>query len=284
MHRYSLLEHILFPPLFLSKKKLQREFAGKTILITGASSGIGESLACALAGFPVHLLLVARSEDKLYAIKEKIEKGTARVSIFCADLRNRDDLAKLIAFVQQLPDKPDFFVSNAGKSIRRSLQDSLDRFHDFTRTMAVNYFAPVELLLSFIPLLAEKRGKVINISSVSALLLPIPRWAAYLASKTAFDVWFRSIAPELYATGISTSTVYFSLVKTPMILPTKEYQNMPAMSPDHAAKIILRAMVSNRRFYRPWWLIFGQIASVLFRRVHESFTRLTEKRRRNRNV
>lgn len=284
MHRYSVLEHILFPPTFLNKGELRRKLAGKTILITGASSGIGESLACALAVYPVHLLLVARSEDKLCLLKEKIEKENARVSIFCADLRSRDDIAKLVAFVELLPDKPDFFISNAGKSIRRSIHDSLERFHDFTRTMAVNYFAPIELLLSLIPMLTEKKGKVINVSSVSALLLPVPRWAAYLASKSAFDVWFRSIAPELYAVGITTSSVYFSLVKTPMILPTKEYQNMPAMSPEHAAAIILRAMASNRRIYRPWWLIFGQIASVLFRRVHESFTRSTEKRRRQRDV
>ncbi len=230
------------------------------------------------------MLLVARPEDKLSTLKEEIEKENARVSIFCADLRNRDELAKLIVFLQQLSDKPDLFVSNAGKSIRRSIHDSLDRYHDFTRTMAVNYFAPVELLLSLIPLLAEKKGRVINISSVSALLLPIPRWAAYLASKTAFDVWFRSIAPELYAVGISTSSVYFSLVKTPMILPTKEYQKMPAMSPEHAAAVILRAMASSRRIYRPWWLIFGQIASVLFRRVHEAFTRNMEKRRSPQDV
>lgn len=284
MHRYSLLEHILFPLVFLNRKKLRHKLIGKTILITGASSGIGESLACALAGFPVHLILVARSQDKLYAIKEKIEKENAKVSVFCADLRNRVDIAKLIEFLRQLPDKPDFFISNAGKSIRRSIHDSLDRFHDFTRTMAVNYFAPVELLLSLIPLLHEKKGKVINISSVSVLLLPVPRWAAYLASKTAFDVWFRSISSELNTIGITTCSVYFPLVRTPMILPTREYQNMPAMSPEHAAEIILGAMASNRRIYWPWWLIFGQIASVLFRRFHEFFTQIAEKRRRKRSV
>ena len=284
MHRYGLLEHILFPPVFMNKEKLQHELAGKTILITGASSGIGASLACALAGFSVHLILVARSQDKLLSIKEEIEKENARVSIFCADLRNRDELAELIGFLKHLPEKPDFFISNAGKSIRRSIYDSLDRFHDFTRTMAVNYLAPVELLLSLIPLLCEKRGKVINISSTSVLLLPIPRWSAYLASKTAFDTWFRSIAPELHGSGVSTSSVYFPLVKTPMILPTTEYQKMPGMSPEHAAKIIIRAMVSNRKFFRPWWLFFGQVASVLFRRVLETFTSLTEKRRGQRNV
>ncbi|MBP7175593.1 MAG: SDR family NAD(P)-dependent oxidoreductase [Thermoclostridium sp.] len=284
MHRYGLLEHILFPPVFLSKEKLRRKLAGKTIVITGASSGIGASLACALAGYPVHLVLIARSQDKLHSIKDEIEKQNARVSFFCADLRNRDEMAKLIDFLKQLPEKPDFFISNAGKSIRRSIHESLDRFHDFTRTMAVNYFAPVELLLSLIPLLCEKRGKVINISSTSVLLLPIPRWSAYLASKTAFDVWLRSITPEIRSLGISTSSIYFPLVKTSMILPTKEYQKMPAMSPEHAARIIIRAMTTNRRIFRPWWLFFGQVASVLFRRLHETFTCLSEKRREQRNV
>lgn len=107
----------------------------------------------------------------------------------------------------QLPNGLDVIVSNAGKSIRRSIHDSLDRYHDFTRTMAINYFAPVRLLLSIIPLLEKNKGQIINVSTINALLLPIPYWAAYQASKGAFDTWFRSVAPELNAIGIATTTI-----------------------------------------------------------------------------
>ena len=269
MHKYSFLEKILFPPTYLNKKKLKSSLNGKTILITGASSGIGEAVAYALADTETHLILVARREDKLLTIKNEIEKHAAKVSVFPADLRNQEELNKLLFFLHQLPHGLDIVVSNAGKSIRRSLQDSLDRYHDFTRTMAINYFAPIQLLLSVIPLLKEKQGQIINVSSVNALLIPIPYWAAYQASKSAFDTWLRSMAPELKLMGISTSTIYLPLVKTPMILPTTAYQNAPAMSVVHVAKIICKSMITRQKKYRPWWLIFGQISSLFFRGILE---------------
>lgn len=270
MYKYSFLENLLFPPTFLNRKKLRCRLEGKTVLITGASSGIGEQLAYLLADINAHLILVARNQEKLLAMKSEIEKRAARVSIFSADLRNNEEMEKLLAFIHQMPNSLDFIVSNAGKSIRRSINDSLDRYHDFTRTMAINYFAPVQLLLSTIPLLKKSRGQVINISTVNALLIPIPLWAAYQASKSAFDTWFRSAAPELNAMGISTTSIYLPLVRTPMILPTAAYQKMPAMSPNHVAKIICRSMYTKRRKYKPWWLIFGQLTSVIFRGLYES--------------
>ncbi|MCL6458491.1 MAG: SDR family NAD(P)-dependent oxidoreductase, partial [Gorillibacterium sp.] len=254
MPKYRFLENLLFPPTYLNKKKLRSQLKGKTVLITGASSGIGESLAYLLASLPVHLILVARTEDKLVAMKNEIEKQTAKVSIFRADLRNQEDMAGLLAFVHQLPDGLDILVSNAGLSIKRSIHQSLDRYHDFTRTMAINYFAPVQLLLSFIPLLEKNQGQIINISTINALLIPLPDWAAYQASKSAFDVWLRSAVAELNASGIATTSIYLPLVKTPMILPTPAYQGMPAMRPGHVAQIIGKSMYTQRKQYKPWWL------------------------------
>jgi short-subunit dehydrogenase len=260
-------------------RKLEAALKGKTVLITGASSGIGEQLAYLLADINTHLILTARREDKLLMMKSEIESKAAKVSIFRADLRNKEEMEGLLTFIHQLPGGLDFVVSNAGKSIRRPVNDSLDRYHDFTRTMAINYFAPVKLLLSVIPLLEKSQGQIINISTVNALLIPFPYWAAYQASKSAFDSWFRSAAPELNAVGISTTTIYFPLVKTPMILPTAAYQNMPAMSPEHAAKIIGRSMYTKKKRHMPWWLIFGQLASVLFRGTWElSMTGILKKR------
>lgn len=280
MHTYNFREKLLFPPTSINEKKLRSQLEGKTILITGASSGIGEQLAYLLAGLNVHLILVARTEDKLLAMKREIELKAAQVSVFPADLRNNDEMDKLIAFIQQLPDGLDYIVSNAGISIRRSIHDSLDRYHDFTRTMAINYFAPVQLLLATIPLLQKNQGHIINISTVNALLLPIPKWAAYQASKSAFDTWFRSTAPELNAMGISTTSIYLPLVKTPMILPTPAYQDLPAMSPKHVAQIICKSIYTRKRIYKPWWIIFGQWASILFRGIWELWTPARMRKRR----
>lgn len=280
MYNYSFWENLLFPPVYLNKNKLRTKLDGKTILITGASFGIGEKSAYILAEMNVHLILVARTEEKLLTMKQEIEKKAAKVSIIKADLRNPEEIKGLLAFIHQLPDGLDLLVSNAGLSIRRSINNSLDRYHDFTRTMAINYFVPVQLLLSLIPLLEKNQGHVINISTVNALLIPLPYWAAYQASKSAFDTWFRSVAPELKAMGISTTTIYLPLVRTRMILPTLAYQKLPAMSPDHVGKIICKSMYTQRQKYRPWWLFFGQLASIMFRGIWELFTTTKLKKRR----
>jgi short-subunit dehydrogenase len=268
MQRYGLLENLLFWPTYLNKKKLGLKLESKTVLITGASSGIGEQLAYMLADINVHLILVARTQQKLLEMKGEIEQKGARVSVFVADLRLEQQMQQLLTFIHQLPDGLDVLVSNAGKSIRRPIDVS--RYHDFTRTMAINYFAPVELILSTIPILKKSHGQIINISTINALLIPIPKWAAYQASKTAFDTWLRSAAAELKVIGISTTSIYLPLVRTPMILPTVTYQKMPAMSPTHAAKIICKSIYTKKKKYVPWWLIFGQIASVIFRGFLES--------------
>ena len=256
---------LFFPFLGYSRAKLQERLAGKTVLITGASYGIGECLAESLAGTGAYLLLVARTTEKLAAVQKQIEAGGGRADIFPCDLTNPAEVQGLLEKLHQLPNGIDIVVNNAGKSIRRSIFDSLDRLHDFQRTMNLNYFGPVQLILSLIPVLVARQGQVINISAVNVLLAPLPKWAAYQASKTAFDQWFRSVAAELNARGVSTTTIYLPLVRTRMIEPTEAYKSMPAMQPGHVAQLICRAIISRRRTYAPWWLTVGQLASVLFR-------------------
>lgn len=265
MHNYTLMERALFIPSSINFKKLQKEVAGKTILITGASSGIGKELAYLLSHTTAHLILVARREAAMNAMKTEIEKFSAKVTVYRADLRNEVEVEELLAFLHQLEGGVDIVVSNAGISINRPIAQSLERYHDFTRTMALNYFAPIQLLLSLIPVLARNKGHIVNVSTINVLLFPLPYWAAYQASKTAFDTWLRSAEPELALNNISTTSIYLPLVKTPMIEPTVAYRTSPAMSAVHVAEIIGHALYSRRRTYKPWWLIIGQWASLLFR-------------------
>jgi short-subunit dehydrogenase len=271
---------LFFPFLWFSRAKLRQRLAGKTVLITGASYGIGECLAESLAETKARLLLVARTAEKLTELKRRVEVRGGRADVFPCDLTSVAEVQTLLQQLHQLPDGIDVFVNNAGKSIRRSIFDSLDRLHDFTRTMNLNYFGPVQLMLSLIPTLVARRGHVINVSAVNVLLAPAPKWAAYQASKTAFDQWFRSVGPELNARGVSTTSIYLPLVRTRMIEPTEAYTNMPAMRPEQVAQLICRAINARRRAYAPWWLLPGQLASVLFRWPWEVFMSRRLKRQR----
>jgi short-subunit dehydrogenase len=260
---------LFFPFAGYSRAQLRKRLAGKTVLITGSSYGIGESLAVRLAETSARLLLVARTEAKLLEVKRSVEERGGRAEVFPCDLTSGSEVEELLARLNALSEGIDLFVNNAGKSIRRSIFDSLDRAHDFTRTMNLNYFGPVRLLLGLIPGLVARQGHVINISAVNVLLAPAPKWAAYQASKSAFDQWFRSVAPELNARGVSTTSIYLPLVRTRMIEPTVEYRNMPAMQPEEASSLICKAINSRRASYAPWWLGPAQLASILFRRPWE---------------
>lgn len=261
-YSYSLIEYFLFGNSCINKRRLKKAIQGKTVLITGASFGIGESLAKLLASIGARLILVARTQAKLELLQKELEAIGGKVDIYALDLTQKEEVSQ---WLETLPKEIDIVVSNAGKSIKRSIYDSLDRLHDFERTMALNYFAPVQLLLALIPKLEKRQGHIINISAVNTLLFPPPFWSAYQASKTAFDQWFRSVSPELKAKGINLTTIYLPLVKTRMIAPTKAYENAPAMSPQHVANIIAKSLLTKRTRYKPWWLFLGEIASLIFR-------------------
>lgn len=262
--KYTLAEKLLFPSTHVNQEKLKHAVAHKTILITGASFGIGEQTAYQLAQAHATLILVARTYEKLHQVKMHAEKLGGSVEIIAADLTNETEIHALIERLKNHDSGIDIFISNAGKSIRRSVFDSLDRFHDYTRTMALNYFAPIQLALALIPQLKKNKGQLINISAANVLLLPPQNWSAYQSSKVAFDQWLRCASPELQAKHIAVSRVYLPLVRTRMIAPTKAYDHFPAMKPDHAAKIICNLIITRNRKYKPWWLIFGETGSFLF--------------------
>jgi len=273
------LEKLLFPSRVLSsleRQRLAQAVSGKTILITGASYGIGEQLAYLLASLnlgeteqtslqkPANLILVGRTTEKLQQVQARIIQKHGLASIYPIDLRNEEELQSFIQFLQR--QNVDIFINNAGQSIKRSIMVSLERSHDYERTIRLNYLAPVKLSLGLIPHLQVNQGQIINVSALNVLLPPMPEWSAYQASKSAFDQWFRSVSPELYAQGITTSTLYLPLVRTRMIAPTAMYQSAPAMRPEQAAALIGRLIIHKKPSFKPWWLYPVEVLSVLLQK------------------
>src|SRR5690606_12619755 len=202
---------------------------GKAIRVTGASSGIGAALARQLAPTSARLLLVARREDKLRELAEELAAGGAKVGYYSVDLSQAGDCERLCQQLLEHEGGVDILVNNAGRSIRRSLKHSLARFHDFERTMALNYFAPVRLCLGLLPAMRQRgQGQIINVSALGIQTTP-PRFAAYLASKGALELWTRVAAVEFLHEGITFSLANFPLVRTPMIAPTRSYRKLPVM-------------------------------------------------------
>jgi short-subunit dehydrogenase len=228
-----------------SQSSVVKELTGKTVVITGASSGIGLVTAVQVAKAGAVPILVARGAGKLEATKRLIERQGGTAYAYPCDL---SDLQAIDALTKQLSEDfehIDFVVNNAGRSIRRSLHLSEDRFHDFERTMQLNYFGAIRLVMGILPKMREqKSGHVVNISSIGVLTNP-PRFSAYVASKAALDAWSNVVSSELISDGISFTSIHMPLVRTPMIAPTKMYDRFPAISPAQAAGKVIRALVEK---------------------------------------
>ncbi|MEQ7846627.1 MULTISPECIES: SDR family oxidoreductase [Nocardioides] len=218
---------------------------GKHVVITGASSGIGQVTALKVAqagGVPV---LVARGKDKLEETRAVIERRGGSAHVYPCDLSDLEAIDALCAqLVADLP-SVDFVVNNAGRSIRRSLALSQDRFHDFERTMQLNYFGAIRLVMGLLPTMREQgRGHVVNVSSIGVQTNP-PRFSAYVASKAALDSWSNVVSSELVGDGVTFTGIHMPLVRTPMIAPTKIYDKFPTISPAQAADLVVTAMVER---------------------------------------
>ncbi|MGH2857078.1 MAG: SDR family NAD(P)-dependent oxidoreductase [Solirubrobacteraceae bacterium] len=215
---------------------------GRVVLITGASSGIGAAAAGQLGRAGATVLLVARTKKKLQKVAKEVQEVGGTAFVYPCDLTETDDIDRMAAAVLERHEHVDVLINNAGKSIRRSVDRSYDRFHDYQRTMALNYFAPVKLMLDLLPVMRDRgSGHIINISTIG-LQVNTPRFAAYLASKAALDAFSRSIGPEVIGDGVHFTTVYMPLVRTPMIAPTKIYDRLPTLSPEQAADMICEAI------------------------------------------
>ena len=258
----TFLSNVLFPVFKPDFSRLAQRLHHKTIIITGASYGIGEALSYILADIDCRLILLARTTEKLQTIQQQLSAKKAQIEIFPIDLRNNEQIDHFLNHIEH--NQIDILINNAGHSICRPIMQSLHRLHDFERTMQLNYFAPVKLCLALIPKLQQTLGQIINVSAINVLLAPTVNWAAYQASKTAFDQWLRCASAELENQNIKISTAYLPLVRTRMIEPTKLYDHVPALQPQQAAIIICRLLLTRKHHYKPWWTIPAQLASVLF--------------------
>jgi len=227
----------------LSKKAITKAVKGKNIIITGASSGIGERTAFLLSECGAHVILLARTEDKLKMVKENIETLGGAASYYPCDLTNMDEIEKTSEKILADFKHVDVLVNNAGRSIRRSVHESVNRFHDFERTMEINYFGAVKIILGFLPtMIGRQTGQIVNISSIG-VLANSPRFSAYVASKAALDAFSRCLAAEVKGDNIKVTNIFMPLVRTPMIAPTKLYRYMPALMPEEAAMMVAKAIV-----------------------------------------
>ena len=261
-------ERHLDPDLFVDRS-LKGKVRNKVVLITGGSSGIGLSTAQRVAEAGATTIIVARGEEELFKARDAMKKDGGKVFAYTADLA---DMASCDALVKQvLADHGhvDVLINNAGRSIRRSIEASYDRFHDFERTMQLNYFGSIRLIMGFMPTMTQRRkGHIINISSIG-VLASSPRFSAYVASKAALDAFSRCAQGELSGKGISFTTINMPLVKTPMIAPTKMYDSVPTLSPEEAADLLVKAIIEKPSRIATRLGIFSALVNAVAPKAYE---------------
>jgi NAD(P)-dependent dehydrogenase (short-subunit alcohol dehydrogenase family) len=226
---------------------LDRAVSGRVVLVTGASSGIGRATSLRIAAAGATVLLVARGREGLAEVRRVIVAAGGDAHVHRCDLSDLADVERMAAEVLTDHDHVDVLVNNAGRSIRRAVDESYERMHDYERTMQLNYFGAVRLILALLPRMRERRhGHIVNISS-TGVQLSVPRYSAYVASKAALDAFARCIAPEVQGDGVRITTVYMPLVRTPMIAPTGLYRSVPALTPEQAANLVADAIAHRPR-------------------------------------
>jgi NAD(P)-dependent dehydrogenase (short-subunit alcohol dehydrogenase family) len=259
-------ERHLDPDLFIDRT-LKGTVQGKVVLITGGSSGIGLASAHKFAEAGAVTIICGRDQDKLdEAQKEAKAKGYSFVC-YAADIADMTDCDRFVKLLLENHGGVDYLINNAGRSIRRAIENSYDRFHDFERTMQLNYFGCIRVTMGLLPAMtAKKKGHIVNISSIG-VLTNAPRFSAYVASKAALDAWTRCASSEYSDQGISFTTINMPLVRTPMIAPTNIYKNVPTLSPEEAADMVAGACIYKNARIATRLGIAGQVLHALFPRI-----------------
>jgi NAD(P)-dependent dehydrogenase (short-subunit alcohol dehydrogenase family) len=229
-----------------TERNLRKALQDRIVVVTGASSGIGRATAQLVARHGAKVMLVSRTREKLDALRDEIAAEGGAAFVYPADLSDLDACDAVIKKILVEHERVDILVNNAGRSIRRSIEAEYDRFHDFQRTMQLNYFGAVKLMLAVLPgMRSRRRGHIVNISSIGVQAFP-PRFGAYVASKSALAALSRCIAPEVADDGVAITNIHMPLVRTPMIAPTGIYKNFPTSSPEEAAEMVASAILTRQ--------------------------------------
>ena len=235
------------------------KLAGRRVVITGASSGIGRATALQIAQHGGVPILVARRADALEELRKEIERAGGQAWVYACDITEEESVDTLVKQLLTDHEGIDMLVNNAGRSIRRSIKLSYDRFHDFERTMALNYFGAIRLILGLLPHMTERRfGHIVNVSSIGVQTNP-PRFSAYVASKAALDAFSRVVATETFGDGVTFTNIHMPLVRTPMIGPTSLYDAFPTKSPEEAADMLIDALVNRPKTIDTRLGTFGEV-------------------------
>ena len=244
---------MVYPAVSVNDEKLRRYFEGKWVVITGASSGIGEALTLRLIQAKANLYLISRNEEKLITLCERAKENGCEACHDAIDLTQREQLDALCSTLRERFPKVSYLFCNAGKSINRTIGDAIDRMHDYDRCMDLNYRSMVALSLALMPSLRNAGGRIVYTSSVSSRYPFIPDWSAYHSSKCAANAWCRTARREYQQLGVKVQIAYMPLVHTPMSDVNEHYINLPAYTADEAAGILLRLAMSEKFRYKPWW-------------------------------
>jgi NAD(P)-dependent dehydrogenase (short-subunit alcohol dehydrogenase family) len=243
---------------------------GRVVLVTGASSGIGRATALRIAEAGGTVLLVARDPAKLADVHGTITGRGGRAAAYSCDLTDAAAVAALVVRILAEHGRVDVLINNAGRSIRRSIKESYERFHDYERLMQLNYFAPVRLTLALLPaMVAQRRGHVINVSSIG-VLTNAPRFSAYVGSKAALEGFSRCAAAEYAHRHVAFTVINMPLVRTPMIAPTRIYEQMPTISSEEAADLVVEAVIHRPQRLATRLGLFAQWLHLLAPKVHEA--------------
>lgn len=252
--------------MFGRKQKIH----GKTVVVTGASSGIGRAACLQLAEKGAKVIALARREDELRSLEAEVQAAGGAISVYRVDLADFDQLDAVAETMLTAHPQIDVLVNNAGRSIRRKLEDSLERFHDFERCMQINYFAAVRLTLKLLPsMLAAKKGQVVNVITWGTLF-PSPLFAAYTGSKSALEGFTKAMGAELSPKGIVATTIHYPVVYTPMIKPAAEhYKYYPGMTAEEAGEWIVRAIEKQPARIAPGFALLGGMQAYVFPKLSQ---------------
>jgi short-subunit dehydrogenase len=251
-------ERNLDPDLF-RERSLASSIKDKRIMITGASSGIGLETALKIGDAGGEVLLVSRTREKLEEVARQVEERGGTAHVHPCDLSDLEDIDRLAQEVLDEHGGIDILINNAGRSIRRSVARSYDRFHDYERTMQLNYFGALKMILAFLPGMRERKsGHIINVSSIG-VQTNTPRFSAYVASKAALDAFSRCVAPECVGDNVKFTTIYMPLVRTPMIAPTDIYKAFPTLTPEEAGQMLADAMIDKPKRIASRLGTFGEV-------------------------